>query len=161
MLSQAGTPRQVAVAFWTVSDVYANSCHWLGSEIHPGPTVDELAAVLKARPLRNATAPVAVSLGGYTGKYLQWSVPASISFSDCDRGSFQSWSSTDSLSDAVEPGERYQQGPGQVDQLWILNVEGRRLVIDANFMPGATAQDLASLAAVVSSIAFTPRSTSG
>ena len=63
------------VSFWDVVDVYTNSCHWLGPKVHPGPTVDELAAVLAARPLRNATAPVSVSLGGYDGKYLEWSVP--------------------------------------------------------------------------------------
>lgn len=59
------TPRQLGVAFWDVVDVYANGCRWLGPMIHPGPTVDELAAVLAARPLRHATAPVAVSVGGY------------------------------------------------------------------------------------------------
>ena len=55
--SNVDTPRQLALSFWNVVDVYANSCHWLGPLIHPGPTVDGLAAVLAARPLRNATAP--------------------------------------------------------------------------------------------------------
>ena len=95
--------------------------------------MDELAAVLEARPLRNATAPVAVNLGGYHGKYLDRSVPVDIHFSDCDR---------------------HQQGPGQVDRLWILDVEGSRLVIDATYMPGATERDRAELAKVVDSIAF-------
>jgi hypothetical protein len=27
---------------------------------------------------------------------------------------------------------------GQVDRLWILNVNGQRLVVDANYSPGAT-----------------------
>lgn len=45
------TPRQLAVAFWDVVDVYANGCHWLGPKIHPGPTVDELAAC--SRPDRS------------------------------------------------------------------------------------------------------------
>jgi hypothetical protein len=147
------TPRQMALSFWNVVDVYANGCHWLGPMIHPGPTVDELAAVLAARPLRSATAPVAVSLGGYNGKYLEWSVPADIHFSDCDRdhgGSafFKSWTDAE--------GDRYQQGPGQVDRLWILQVEGHRLLIDAAYMPGATEQDRAELAKVVNSIAFKP-----
>lgn len=141
------TPRQMAVSVWNVVDVYGNGCHWLGPMIHPGPTVDELGAVLAARPLRNATAPVAVSFGGYQGKYLEWSVPADIHFSDCDGGSFMSWSGG---------GDRYQQGPGQVDRLWILDLGGRRLVIDATYMPGATDQDRAELAKVVNSIAFKP-----
>ena len=146
--SHADTPRELAVTIWDVVDLYANGCHWLGPMIHPGPTVDELAALLAARPLRNATAPVAVSLGGYQGKYLEWSVPADIHFSDCDGGMFKSWNDIE--------GDRYQQGPGQVDRLWILDVEGHRLVIDATYMPGSTAQDRAELAQVVNSIAFKP-----
>jgi hypothetical protein len=140
------TPRRLAVSFWSVVDVYANGCHWFGPTIHPGPTVDDLAAVLAARPLRNATAPGAVSLGGYQGKYLEWSVPADILFSDCDGGMFKSWTDAG--------GDRYQQGPGQVDQLWILDIEGRRLVIDATYLAGATEQDRAELAKVVNSIEF-------
>ena len=141
-----------------------NSCHWLGQLIHPGPTVDELAAVLATRPLRNATALVAVSLGGYAGKYLEWSVPLDTSFSDCDQGPgdafgwFESctgaslWNAPDNPSGTTD---RYQQGPGQVDRRWILDVEGRRLVIDATYMPGATDQDR-TLTKVVDSIAFRP-----
>jgi hypothetical protein len=145
------TSRQLIVTIWDVVDVYTDGCHWLGPMIHPGPTADELAAVLAARPLRNATAPVAASLGGYEGKYLQWSVPADINFSDCDRspgGSafFKSWNDVG--------GDRFQQFPGQVDWLWILDIEGHRLLIDATWLQGATEQDRVELAEVVSSIAF-------
>jgi hypothetical protein len=158
------TPRYLAVSVWDVVDVYANGCHWLGPKIHPGPTVDDLAAVLAARPLRNATAPLSVSLGGYHGKYLEWSVPvdirfdaASQSFSDCDqgnengltRGYFKTWIATDG-------GDRYQQGPGQVDRLWILDIQGHRLVIDATYMPATSELDQVALRTVVDSIAFKP-----
>jgi hypothetical protein len=156
--SLVGTQRQIAVSFWNVVDVYANGCRWLGPMIHPGPTVDGLAAVLAARPLRNATAPVAVSLGGYSGKFLQWSVPTDIRFSDCDQGPgdtfgwFESWTGASLTSSGTT--DRYQQEPGQVDRLWIIDVEGRRLVIDAAYWPGATGQDRANLQRVVDSIAF-------
>src|SRR6266699_4425599 len=149
--SLVDTPRELGVSFWNVVDVYANGCHWLGPRVHPGPTVDELAAVLAARPLRNATTPVAVTLGGYHGKYLEWSVPVDINFSDCDGAFFRSWTG-----DGTGGTDRYQQAPGQVDRLWILNVEGRRLVIDANYGPGASELDQVELGKVVDSIAFKP-----
>ena len=161
--SLVNTPRQMVVSFWSVVDVYANSCHWLGPMIHPGSTVDELAAVLAVRPLRNATAPVAASLGGYHGKYLEWSVPADINFSDCDQEpsdgvrDFNSWTGVMLWNAPFNPSgttNRYQQAPGQVDRLWILDVEGRRLVIDATYLPGSTAEDRAVLQQVVDSIAF-------
>jgi hypothetical protein len=144
----SNTSRQIFVTIWDGVDVYANGCHWLGPMIHPGPTVDELAAVLAARPLRNATAPVAVSLGEYYGKYLEWSVPVDIHFSDCDGAMFKSWNDIG--------GDRYQQGPGQVDRLWIIDVGGRRLLVDASYMPEATQQDRAELTKVVDSIVFKP-----
>jgi hypothetical protein len=146
LLGHAGSPAQLAVTIWDVASVYANGCHWAGPMIHPGATVDELAAVLAARPLRNATPPVAVSLGGYQGKYLQWSVPGDANFADCDGGKFKSWNDAD--------GDRYQQGPGQVDRLWILAIEGHRLLVDATYMPAATEHDRAELAEVVNSIVF-------
>jgi len=141
------TPRYLAVSFWSVGDVYANGCHWLGPKIHPGPTVDDLAAVLTSRALRNATAAVAVSLGGYHGKYLEWFVPADIDFSNCDEGFFRSWTATNG-------GDRYQQGPGQIDRLWILDIQGHRLVIDVTYMPAASELDKVELGKVVDSIAF-------
>jgi hypothetical protein len=161
--SLVNTPRQLVVSFWNVVDVYANSCHWLGPLIHPGSTVDELAAVLAVRPLRNATAPAVVSLGGYSGEFLEWSVPADINFSDCDQEPsdgvryFDSWTGLMLWNAPFNPSgttDRYQQGPGQVDRLWILDVDGRRLVIDATYMPGSTGEDRAVLQQVVDSIAF-------
>jgi hypothetical protein len=52
--------------------------------------------------------------------------------------------------------DRYQQGAGQVDRLWNLDVDSLRLVIDATYMPGSTDQDRAELARAVDSIAFKP-----
>jgi hypothetical protein len=77
-----------------------------------------------------------------------WTI-SRLSFSDCDGAFFRSWT-------AENGGDRYQQGPGQVDRLWILAIEGRRLVIDATYMPVATEQDRAELAQVADSIAFKP-----
>ncbi len=137
-----------AVQFWDVDQVYGHPCQWDGTLVDPGATVDDLAQALVDVPLRNATEPSDMTLDGYSGKYLEWSVPADINFDDCDKGSFESWTGTGWASD------RYQQAPGQVDRLWILDIDGSRLVIDAFSMPYATAEDRAELLAVVKSIAF-------
>ena len=42
--------------------------------------------------------------------------------------------------------DRFQQGAGQVDRLWILDVEGRRLLIDATYVPGSTNHPLVARA---------------
>jgi hypothetical protein len=138
----------VAVLFWDVDQVYGHPCQWDGTLVDPGPTVDDLAQALVDVPLRDAAEPSDVTLDGYSGKYLEWSVPADIDFDDCDEGFFESWTATGWASD------RYQQAPGQVDRLWILEIDGSRLVIDAFSMPYSTAEERAEISAMVESIAF-------
>jgi hypothetical protein len=149
----------VAVQFWDVDQVYGHPCHWDGTLFQPGPTVDDLAEALVDVPLRNATQPIDVTLDGYAGKTIEWSVPVDIEmdeqgeFPDCDltddgHRDFKSWTGKGWSSN------RYQQGPGQLDRLWILDIGGARLVIDAFSMPYATSNEREELLAVVESIGF-------
>jgi hypothetical protein len=141
----------LGLAFWDVAKVYPTPCRWQGKPmIDPGRTVDGLARALAARPLRHASRPTDVVLAGFRGKYLRWSVPSKIDFSRCGQGYFESWTGRGWASD------RWQQRPGQVDRLWILNVHGQRLVVDANYLPTATRADRAELNRVVHSIKFLP-----
>lgn len=149
----------VAVMFWDVDEVYGHPCQWSGTLFDPGPSVEDLTDALVDIPLRNASPPTDVTLDGYAGKYLEWSVPADIemndegNFPECDAGpdghhDFNSWTGNGWASN------RYQQGPGQVDQLWILDVNGSRLVVDAFYMPSTTDEDREELRDVVESIRF-------
>jgi hypothetical protein len=142
----------VAVQFWSVAQVYGNPCKWQGTLFTPGPTVDDLVKALVARPLRNATKPTDVMVDGNPGRYLEWSVPAGIDFATCDADQgtnyFESWKGP------LDNADRYQQAPGQIDRLWIVNISGDRLVIDAFSMPSATSADIKELLAVVASIRF-------
>lgn len=141
----------VAVQFWNVDKVYRHPCQWSGTLYQPGPMVNDLANALAGRPFRNATQPKDVKLDGYTGKYLEWSVPADADFSKCDADAgtryFESW---------IGPpdSDRYQQGPGQVDRLWIIDVRGARVVIDAFSVPSSQPADIEQLVKVVESIRF-------
>ena len=125
----------------------------------PGPTVDDLVRALVAQPTRNATTPTDVTLAGHAGTYLEWSVPEDMvvtgdaDFDGCDfwpdsdHRDFVSWLSTGD-------GERYQQVAGQVDRLWVLDVDRQRLVIDATYSPDATDKDRAEQGQVVDSLLF-------
>jgi hypothetical protein len=148
------TPEWVGFMLWAVTEVYTDGCHWKQPLIAPGPSVHELAAALASRPLRDATPPVSVVLNGVVGEYLRWSVPEDIDFATCDvdppdgKHYFESWKGSAGGTD------RYQQGPGQIDELWILDAAGHRVVVDAQYMPGASQEDIAELRAVVDSIRF-------
>jgi hypothetical protein len=137
-----------SLGFWDVARIYGHPCDSRGTLFDPGPTADDLAQALAEIPLRNATAPTDVTVDGYDGKYVEWSVPDDADFSTCDTGDYVSWKSMGWNS------ERYQQGPGQIDRLWILDVNGVRLVIDAFHWPSTSSEQLEELQAVVDSIRF-------
>ncbi len=58
--------------------------------------MEELAAALVDVPMRSATTPVEVTVDGYQGLMLEWSVPADTDFSSCDESSFESWTAAGS-----------------------------------------------------------------
>jgi hypothetical protein len=137
-------------------NIYEDPCRW--STSHPssptGPTVDDLVAALSAQPTRDATAATDVTVGGFHGKAIDLTVPADLAFdtangfSDCDEGEFRSWISPD------ENSFRVHQGPGQHDQLWVVDVEGTRIVVDATFYDGTPAADMSEIQAILDSIRF-------
>jgi hypothetical protein len=152
----------VGVMFWDIDQVYGHPCQWKDSLFRPGPSVDDLAAALVDIPLRDASEPVDITIDGYSGKFIEWSVPADIetepfrdymSFAGCDvtpdgDRAFRSWTGKAGGS------ERYQQDAGQIDRLWILDVRGTRLVIDGSVMAYATDEERDELTTVVESIQF-------
>ena len=141
--------KERGLTFWDVDEVYERPCSG-GTLIQPGPTVADLARALGEQPMRDATEPVSIVVDGFKGVQLEWSVPAHFDFSKCDDGRFDSWTANSGSWN----GGRYQQGPGQVDRLWILDIDGERLVVDASFMPSTDADDREELWLVVDSIRF-------
>jgi hypothetical protein len=139
------SPRHMGLTFWLIQTVDIDPCHSERGVVRPGPTVDDLATALADQRDRRATTPTDVTFDGFAGKRLALTVPTRITFSDCTGGTFNSWTT---------PGgaERYQQGPGQVDELWILDVNRIRLVVDATFMPKTAARDRAELQRIVNSV---------
>lgn len=134
------------VHFALFQKVYANPCH--SSALLnplPGPTVDNLATALSKLPGLTATAPTDVTLAGYQGKKVTLTAPAS--FAGCKLnpdGSFTIWQLPLGATSDMYPGER--------DQVWILNVGGQRLVIDAPQLAGETATEAAEVQGVLDSV---------
>ena len=140
----------MAVTFWPypadLAVVYTDPCNWATNLVEPpvGSTVDELADALAAQAMRGDAIPSSVTIDGYEGKYLEMTVPLDIDFASCDSGQFRSWAG------------RFHQGPGQVDHVYILDVDGEREVIVVHHMPGASEADLAEQQRVFESIDIAP-----
>ncbi|MEX2135651.1 MAG: hypothetical protein WEB29_01650 [Chloroflexota bacterium] len=127
-------------------NVYGDPCQWSTTIPEtPATTPDEIAAAFAAQASTDATAPVDVTVGGFAGKTITLHVPMSFDlpnasreekFADCDNDVFAFYGVEGETGEA-----RNAQGAGQVDELWILDVNGAIVILDATYGP-ATPVDL-------------------
>ena len=96
--------------------------------------------------MRNGTDPAAVTIGGYDGSV---------------RGALHA--RRPRLHD-LPPGRLPQLArpfrsatPGQVDLLWIVDVDGQRITFDVSYPPTATPEQVAELKDIVTTATFTRR----
>jgi hypothetical protein len=127
MRRDLGTTEWVGISFWDPLRVATNSCRWKDSWKTPGESVAELAEAIVAIPGRQATAPVPVTVGGYEGLYLEWSLPADLDVATCDDATTVAWTGAGR--------RRTHDIPGLIDRIWILDVDGRRILIDVISLP--------------------------
>jgi hypothetical protein len=137
-------PDRSGVAVWIVTNVFTDPCGGADLADPPvGPGVDDLVTALRELPRREATDPTEVTVDGLRAVYLE--LRADEALNGCDPRGFRAWAAgTDSR----------RSPPGDHDRLWILEVEGTRLMINAVTRPGASADEVAALEAIVASIRF-------
>lgn len=110
---------------WTVAEVAAEPCGGT-SWVDPGPGVDDLSDALAALPVWEATEPVARSIAGHAGVFMELNVPSDLP-AEC-QGDLLSWRD--------HAGGTQGIGPGKTQRLWIVDVDGHRLMLVAGYFPG-------------------------
>lgn len=144
VLPSTGTeaPDGMGIAFGEVNaGMFADPCQWRAEdpEIPVGPTVDDLVDAFAEQTAYEASTPVDVSLGGYSGKRVDLQLPSDVA--SCDNGEFYPW-----------VGSIFAQGPDNRWDVWILDVEGDRIVVFGTYFPGTSAEDRAEQQAIIDSI---------
>ena len=130
-----------------VDNIYADPCLW--EPVSPfGPTVDDLAAAWANVPGFDATATKDVTVDGYAGKQIEFTVP-NHNKNQCTDGRYGIWQEPRAHGDSPN---YWTQGPDQHNQVWILDVDGTRLVILASDFPDTSPQDRAALDEMLTSI---------
>jgi hypothetical protein len=137
---------------WTVweapagTGVYTDGCAWTMNFLTPppGPSADDLAEAIAAQDSWQSTGPIPTSVDGHQATRLSVTIPADIDLTTCHGGLFQSW------------GGRYYQGAGQTDEMWILELDGRRLVMFATYLPGSPPDRRDQLQQLVESVEIDP-----
>jgi hypothetical protein len=141
-------------------NVYGDPCQW-STTIPPTPatTPEEIAEAFTAQAETEATAPVDVTVGGYAGKAVTLTVPMSyhqepdvsreVEFADCDEALFGYYAAE------TEPTpSRNVQGPGQIDELWIFDVDGSFVILNPSYGPATPADLIDEVRAMAESATF-------
>jgi hypothetical protein len=93
--------------------------------------------------------PIQTTIGGHSAWYVDVLIPSTLDFSQCDADQLVLWESADGS-------VRYGLGPGEIDRLWVVDVHGGPVVIDAALPLLASASDTAELQAVIDSVRIEP-----
>jgi hypothetical protein len=140
---------ETGVSVLAIGDVYADACSREGASVQGiSSTQDVVAALASQRGLRVST-PTDVTLGGIDATYMEREVPAGTDPSGCDGGEFRVYTDRDG-------GARFIDNPGQLDLLWVLDLDGVPVVIDASLEPGISAEDRAEVEQIVASVRIAP-----
>lgn len=140
---------------------YGDPCQWSSTFPEtPAMTPDEIADGLAAQTESDPTTPTDVEVGGYAGKRITLHTPMTYEvpgasreekFADCDESTYGYYGIQGADGTAVE---RNSQGPGEVDELWILDVDGAIVILNAVYSPAAPADLVEELRAMAESATF-------
>ena len=155
----------VMVSITTVTNLVRHGCrNHLWADPPVGPSVNDLATALAdLAPFRVTSPPKDVTIYGFRGKHLELTVPDlpvegegdDRRFTGCMDGNLKSWvAAIDTVEGDAFYG--YAAEPGRTEEFWILDVDGTRLVIEANWSPDSPRKDLAEMRAVLGSIQIEP-----
>jgi hypothetical protein len=142
-VDKLGSDPSFGVVFNHMVNIYRDSC--FAPLVYPpvGPTVDDLASAWADLPGFDATAPIDITVDGFHGKQVEFTVP-DYDEEVCKDGMFKLTSSGD--------GDWWAQGPNQHNQVWILDINGTRIVIIAAYFPDTSPQDRAAIDEILASI---------
>lgn len=137
-----------AIVFWTSFPAgdYADPCARLLSPKVGSSAADLAAAVSRAPGTELVTGPSNVTLGGRPAKHVTLTVRENVG---CDPGFFYSWRLRD-----VYGGAFWRTGVGDTIKVWIVDVDGTRLFIEAATTPQAVGGLKQEAEQIVESIRF-------
>ena len=129
--------------------VYGDPCRWRSTRPDaPATTVDELVADLANQASRHPSAPEEITVGGYPGKKITLHVADDARFRDCDEGTYATFGV------AGEDPALYAQGPGEIDEIWIVDVNGRIALLEGGYYARTPQHAVDELHAILSSATF-------
>lgn len=142
------------ISFGTVGQTYSDPCKYQSTALDPplGPTVQDFVTALGQQVGSNATTPSAATIDGFSGQALQIEIPVGIDAPNCEGREYRLWVAPGQGDPARNTGNL----SGLDDRLWVLDVNGIRLVIESLAPMAATDAQRSEAEAIVESIHFGP-----
>ena len=140
-------PPGIGFTFWTAKEVFAEPCGGVFTTLDPpiGPKVDDLADALIKQPATIVKVDKPITVDGFSGRFLDYTADYS---RGCAAGHLNRWRTVSgSIREALD---------GERDQVWILDIDGKRIIIDAFEFSSTSAEDRAELSTVIDTVRITP-----
>ena len=140
-------PDGMGVRFYTVSNLFKKPSSYADGLQYPqvGPSAADLVHAIALQPAWDTNTPSDTTIGGYPTKHIQVTIPQDAQFDARDGGAFY-------LFRDEGTGDIWGWAPGQIFDIYAVDVDGQRLVIDAFHYPGTPANDVAAQQAVIATI---------
>jgi hypothetical protein len=147
---------------WTgeeASYIPGDPCQWLSTMPDtPASTVDEVVAALASQASRDASEPVDITLDGHAGKSITLHVPDEVAyangeFTNCDQegGGRHAFCTAGTATDCYMWNA---QAPGAIDELWIVDLDDRILLMDGAYYAQTPAEHVDEHQAILGSMSF-------
>jgi hypothetical protein len=134
---------------------YRNPCRWSSTApSSPVTTAGKLVAILARQELRNASQPEAITVDGHSGKKVILRMAAGDlafkagDFPDCDNAHFALFGV------AGENPARWSQKPGQIEEVWAVDVDGVIAVLIGLYFPTTPQEDVDEMRTLLGSMTF-------
>jgi len=143
----------VNISFWSVANISSDPCRWETTLLDPvlGPGVQDLVSALEAQVGRTGTTTTPVAVDGHSGQLMDLDWPASLDLLTCDRSEYH-------LFEGPGGDAPRANAIGRHSMLWILDVDGARIVIEGTYPQGGGAAERAEIQAIVDTMQIGPAS---
>lgn len=143
-------PNGIWLLSWTIDGVYADPCGHVAAP-PAGPSSADLASAVAAIPgVTLVAGPKDVTVGGHPAKHVVISIPEDIG---CAPDRFYLWYDDVRCGDS-EPCFRWATALGETNRIWIIDVAGKRVWIEAESYKGASADIETEIQGMIDSIQF-------
>jgi hypothetical protein len=158
---RADAPTGIGVSFFSANGMYGDPCHWdvqgIGDagppgDVPVGPTVDDLVTALRANTFYTSSAAKQVTIDGYAGEELELRLPDD-PLTTCDKDDPDD---SDGHAFVFSGSGLYAQGPANRWHLYILNVEGTRLIAVILYYDGTPQADVDLAKNIIATLDINP-----